>query len=154
MKLATLAGRSLQSKLLWGTVLVICLLMAAVMAVVEHRQRTAVVDEAQRRGEVLARDLAAISQSPLLLYNFTALEQNVAQLAAEEDVQYAIVLDGEGRVAAHSARLERVGSVLPGEVDRRAVAAGQPLLQETTTSCRASGGARCASACPSSAWKR
>ena len=133
MKLAGLAGRSLQSKLLWGTVLVICLLMAAVMAVVEHRQRTAVVDEAQRRGEVLARDLAAISQSPLLLYNFTALEQNVAQLAAEEDVQYAIVLDGEGRVAAHSARLERVGSVLAGEVDRRAAAAGQPLLQETTT---------------------
>ena len=49
MKLATLAGRSLQSKLLWGTVLVICLLMAAVMAVVEHRQHTAVVDEAQAR---------------------------------------------------------------------------------------------------------
>ena len=67
---------------------------------------------------MLARDLAAISQAPLLLYNFTALEQNVARVAAEADVLYAIVLDAEGRVAAHSRRPERVGLVLPGEVDR------------------------------------
>jgi cytochrome c-type biogenesis protein CcmH/NrfF len=60
-------ARSLQTQLLWGTVLVICLVMAAVMVVVEQRQRTAVVEEAQRRGEVLARDLAAVSHAPLLL---------------------------------------------------------------------------------------
>ncbi|HET7340644.1 MAG TPA: ATP-binding protein, partial [Methylomirabilota bacterium] len=82
---------------------------------------------------VLARDLAAISQSPLLLYNFTALEQNVARLAAEEDVEYAIVLDADGRVAAHSARPDRIGRVLTGEVDQRAAAAAEPLMQETVT---------------------
>jgi PAS domain S-box-containing protein len=125
--------RSLQAKLLWGTVLVICLVMAAVMVVVEQRQRTAVIDEAHRRGEVLARDLAAISQNPLLLYNFTVLEQNVARLAAEDDVRYAIVLDGEGRVAAHSGRPEEAGQVLTGEVDRRAAATLVPLVQETRT---------------------
>jgi two-component system sensor histidine kinase AtoS len=125
--------RSLQAKLLWGTILVICLLMLSVLLVVEQRQRTAVVEEAERRGQVLARDLAAISQAPLLLYNFTALEQNVARLATEDDVLYAIVLDGEGRVAAHSARLERVGLVLPGEVDRRAADATEPLKQETVS---------------------
>jgi HAMP domain-containing protein len=123
--------RTLQTKLLWGTVLVICLVMAAVLIVVEQRQRTAVVEEAQRRGEVLARDLAAVSHHHLLLYNFTALEQNVVRLAAEQDVRYAIVLDGDGRVAAHSERPERVGLVLPGEVDRRAVATLTPLVQET-----------------------
>ena len=80
----------------------------------------------QRRGEVLARDLAAISQAPLLLYNFTALEQNVARLAAEDDVPYAIVLDADGRVAAHSERPERVGLVLPGALDRRAAEATEP----------------------------
>jgi two-component system sensor histidine kinase AtoS len=48
-------------------------------------------------------------------------------------VQYAIILDDEGRVAAHSARQERVGLVLPGEVDRRAAATMEPLKQETVT---------------------
>jgi two-component system sensor histidine kinase AtoS len=128
-----LRPRSLQAKLLWGTVLVICLVMVSVLVVVEHRQRAAVIEEAERRGELLARDLAAISQGPLLLYNFTALEQNVARLGTEEDVQYAIILDDEGRVAAHSARQERVGLVLPGEVDRRAAATMEPLKQETVT---------------------
>ena len=125
--------RSLQTKLLWGTVLVICLVMAAVLVVVEQRQRAAVIEEAQRRGEILARDLAAVSHPQLLLYNFTALEQNVVRLAAEQDVRYAIVLDGDGRVAAHSARPERVGLVLPGEVDRRAAATLTPIVQETQT---------------------
>ena len=133
MSLATMRPRSLEAKLLAGTILVICLVMAAVLVVVEHRQRSAVVEEARRRGEVLARDLAAISQGPLLLYNFTALEQNVTRLGTEEDVRYAIVLDAEGRVAAHSARLERVGLILSGEVDRRAAAATDLLLQETVT---------------------
>jgi two-component system sensor histidine kinase AtoS len=123
--------RSLQAKLLWGTVLVVCLLMLAVLVVVEQRQRASVIDEAERRGQVLARDLAAISQAPLLLYNFTTLEQNVARLATEDDVLYAIVLDHEGRVAAHSVRQERVGQVLSGEVDRLAAAATEPLKQET-----------------------
>jgi PAS domain S-box-containing protein len=125
--------RSLQTRLLWGTVLVICLVMAAVMAVVEQRQRAAVVEEAHRRGEVLARDLAAVSHAPLLLYHFTALEQHAARLALEDDVRYAIVLDAEGRVAAHSARPERVGLVLLGEVDRKAAATLEPLAQETRT---------------------
>ena len=113
---------SLQTKLLWGTVLVIGLMMAAVMVVVEQRQRTAVMEEARRRGEVLARDLAAVSQAPLLLYTFITLEQHAARLALEDDVRYAIVLDAEGRVAAHSKRPEAVGLVLPGVVDRRAAA--------------------------------
>jgi PAS domain S-box-containing protein len=126
-------ARSLQTKLLWGTVLVICLVMAAVIVVVEQRQRTAVIEEARRRGEVLARDLAAVSQAPLLLYTFILLEQHAARLALEDDVRYAIVLDGEGRVAAHSKRPEAVGLVLPGEVDRLAAATMEPLVQEVRT---------------------
>jgi len=133
MSPAPVRARSLQTRLLWGTVLIICLVMTAVMVVVEQRQRTAVIEEARRRGEILARDLAAVSHAPLLLYHFTMLEQNVARLALEDDVRYAIVLDGEGRVAAHSARPESVGLLLPGEVDRRAAATVDPLVQETRT---------------------
>jgi PAS domain S-box-containing protein len=126
-------ARSLQGRLLGGTLLVICLVMAAVIVVVEQRQRTAVIEEARRRGEVLARDLAAVSHAPMLLYQYTLLEQHARRLALEDDVRYAIVLDAEGRVAAHSARAESVGQVLPGEVDRKAAATLEPLVQEART---------------------
>ena len=126
-------ARSLRTRLLWGTLLIIAVVMTAVMVVVEHHQRTAIVDEVQRRGEVLARGLATTAQTPLLLYNFTALEQNVAQAAAEDDVPYAIVLDADGRVAAHSERPERVGLLLHGALDRKAAETTSPLVQETTT---------------------
>ena len=125
---------SLRAKLLWGTILVITLVMTGVFVVVDHRQRVAIVDEFQRRGEVLARNLAAISYGPLLLYNYTALEQNVTQAAAEDDVRYALVLDADGKVAVHSGHPERVGSAMEGAVPARAAAAGEPLIQESVTS--------------------
>jgi len=80
----TLEIRSLQTKFLIGTLLVLVLIMTGFIAVVEQRQRSATVDEVQRRGEVLARSLAATSTGALLLYNFTALEQNVGQVAGDD----------------------------------------------------------------------
>src|SRR3989475_8186653 len=107
--------------------------MTAVMVVVEHRQRAAIIEEVQRRGEVIARNLAAISYGPLLLYNYTVLEQNVARVAGEADVIYALVLDSDGRVAAHSSHPERVGAVLEGPAHRRAGPAGGAPRPETGT---------------------
>jgi PAS domain S-box-containing protein len=126
--------QSLQTKFLWGTLLVIGFVMATVMVVVEHRQRAAIIEEVQRRGEVLTRNLAAISYGPLLLYNYTALEQNVTRVAGEADVVYALVLDADGKVAAHSGHPERVGGVLEGPVHRRAADASELLVQETESS--------------------
>ena len=124
---------SLQRKLLLGTLFVLVLIMAGVMVVVEYSQREAIVSEVQRRGEVLARSLAATSTTPLLLYNFTALEQNVTRIAREADVVYAIVLDGDGRVAAHSRRPDLVGRGLDSAVDERARRADELLIQEATS---------------------
>jgi two-component system, NtrC family, sensor kinase len=123
--------RSLQARFLWATVLVIFVLMTAVIVMVEHRQRAGIIGEVERRGEVLTRNLAALSHAPLLLYNFTALEQNVARVASEEDVRYAIILDAESRVAAHSVRPDRVGAMLDDVVSRRAVTSDAPLTQQT-----------------------
>src|SRR5262245_62457743 len=110
--------RSLRARLLVGTVFVIVLVMAAVVATVEHRQRAAIIGEVERRGESLAHSLATMSYGPLLLYNFTVLEQNVARIGAGLDVVYAMVLDADGRVAAHSRHPERVGQLLGSAVDR------------------------------------
>ena len=124
--------RSLRTQFLSGTVLVIALVMAAVFVVVDHRQQAAIVGELQRRGEAVARSLATTSQAPLLLYNFIALEQNAVRVASEADVLYAIVLDADGVVAAHSRHPEKAGTVLTGPVDRRAGEAETILVQETT----------------------
>jgi two-component system sensor histidine kinase AtoS len=123
--------RSLRARLLGGTFLVVVFVMAGVVAVVEHRQRAAIIGEVERRGESVAQGLAAMSYGPLLLYNFTALEQNVARIAAGADVVYAVVLDAEGRVAAHSRHPERVGQPLGSAVDDRAAATLIPLTQAT-----------------------
>ncbi|HSF04780.1 MAG TPA: ATP-binding protein [Methylomirabilota bacterium] len=128
-----LAFRSLRARLLGATVLLIALMMGAVTVVVEDHLSDAIVGEFARRGEVLARNLAAMSHGPLLLYNFTALEQNVAGVGGETDVVYAIVLDAEGRVAAHSRRPERVGTPLIGPIHESAARAAEPLTQETVT---------------------
>jgi PAS domain S-box-containing protein len=134
------AGRrfdSLQTRLLAGTVLILLVVMAGVIMVVEYRQRAAIIGEVVRRGEVIARDLAAISSSQLLLYNFTALEQSVDRVRANPDVVYAIVLDAEGKVAAHSGRPELVGRVLSTPLATRAIQAKTLLVQETVRASRA-----------------
>ena len=121
----------LQAQFLLGTVLVLLLVMAAVIVVVEHRQRAAIIEEVQRRGESIARNLAALSAGPLLLYNFTALEQNVARVAGEADVVYAIILDAEGKVATHSRHPELAGVALRAPVDEVAAKTDIFLIQET-----------------------
>jgi len=122
---------SLQAQFLLGTVLVLLLVMAAVIVVVEHRQRASIIAEVQRRGEVIARNLAALSEGPLLLYSYTTLEQSVARVAGEADVVYAIILDAEARVAAHSRHPELGGVALSGPADELAAKTDTFLVQET-----------------------
>ena len=114
--------RSLRAKLLLGTILVIVPGDGGRRRGRGAHARVAIIEELQRRGEALARNLAATSYGPLLLYNFTALEQTVVRAAAEHDVVYAMVLDADGKVAAHSRYPERVGLLLPG---RRSGAGGE-----------------------------
>src|SRR5438093_3607076 len=121
---------SLRAKFLVGMGLVLLVVMCAVIVVVEYRQRVAIIGEVRQRGEVIARSLAAISTGPLVLYNFPALQENVARVAGEVDVVYALILDAEGKVAADSRHPERVGGRLTGAVHERAGQAAGPLVQE------------------------
>ncbi len=121
---------SLRTKLLTGTLLIVAVLMAAVTAVVEHRQRTTIIEEVHRRGTAMAEGLAGVSAGALLLYNFTALEQNVVRFDRETDVVSAMILDRFGQVVAHSRTPAAVGSTLSDPVSLRALSAA-PVLQET-----------------------
>jgi PAS domain S-box-containing protein len=125
---------SLRTKLLVGTLLVVSAVMGALVLIVEARQREAIIREVRQRGLALARDLAAVSSGPLVLYNYTQLEQYVARLESETDVAYAMILDRDGRVAAHSHRPEAVGTLLTGEVLDRILSTETTLAQELETS--------------------
>ena len=124
---------SLRTKLLLGTLLIVAVLMGAVTAVVEHRQRTTIIEEVHRRGTAMAEGLAGVSTSALLLYNFTALEQNVVRFDHETDVASAMILDRFGQVVAHSRAPGAVGSTPSDVVSLRALAAA-PVLQEAVGS--------------------
>ena len=104
--------------------------MSALVVIVEHRQREAIIREVQRRGDTLARDLAVGSTGPLVLYNYTQLEQNVARVATETDVAYAMILDRDGRVAAHNHRPEIVGTLLSGGTLDRILSTDATVAQE------------------------
>ena len=121
---------SLRTKLLIGTILIVAVLMAAVAAVVERRQRMTIIEEVHRRGTALAEGLASVSAGALLLYNFTALEQNVVRFDRETDVTYALILDRLGQVVAHSRAPSYVGLTLSDVVALRALA-DAPVVQET-----------------------
>ena len=121
---------SLQTKFLVGTLLVVASVMGALGLIVEHRQREAIIREVQKRGDALARDLAAGSTGALVLYNYTQLEQNVARLRTETDVAYAMILDRDGRVTAHNHRPEMVGTLLPGSTLDRILSTDTTLAEE------------------------
>ncbi len=121
---------SLRTKLLIGTILIVGVLMVAVTAVVERRQRTAIIEEVHRRGTALAEGLASVSAGALVLYNFTVLEQNVVRFARETDVSYALIQDRFGQIAAHSLSPDEVGRTPSDAVSLRALSSA-PVLQET-----------------------
>src|SRR5262245_19522658 len=104
--------------------------MSALVLIVQHRQRDAIIREVQTRGNALARGLAAVSTGSLVLYNYTELEQNVSRLAAETDVAYAMILDRDGRVAAHSDRPDIVGTLLAGGTLDRSLSTEGTVAQE------------------------
>jgi PAS domain S-box-containing protein len=121
---------SLQAKFLAGTGLLVALVMTVLIGIVEQRQHAAIIEQVHQRGAVLAGSLAAISSGPLVLYNFTALEQNVVRLAEAPDVAYALILDRDGQVAAHSQEPAAVGTLTRDAAAQRALAAEGPIIQE------------------------
>jgi len=101
---------------------------------VERGERRALIDQVRKRAVATASNVAAVSTSALLTYNYVTLEQNAARVAREEDILYVIILDREGKVAAHSSRSDLQGTVLPDPVSRRAGASREILVQAAPSS--------------------
>ncbi|MBI3014878.1 MAG: HAMP domain-containing protein [Candidatus Tectomicrobia bacterium] len=114
--------------------LLVVLLISGIAVIVERGERRALIDQVRKRAVATASNVAAVSTSALLTYNYVTLEQNAARVAREEDVLYVIILDREGKVAAHSSRSELQGTVMADPVSRRAGASREILVQAATFS--------------------
>lgn len=114
--------------ILWVNVLVVVLVAAATL-LFENRQRNAIIREVEKRALAVAQRLADASTTYLLTYNYVALEQLVRQMPKDPDVLYAILLDKEGNVAAHSLQYDLLGRILRHRVSAQAALARQPTVQ-------------------------
>jgi two-component system sensor histidine kinase AtoS len=121
----------LQTRLILYSTLLIVLLMAFIVLLTEKRQSETIQEEAQKRGMVIAQNLAAVSTSALLTYNYVVLEQNAERVALEEDIAYVIIHDKEDKVAAYSEHDEKQGTLLTDEVSQKAVMTKEPLIQSS-----------------------
>jgi PAS domain S-box-containing protein len=119
----------LRSKLALSVVCLVVFLMAVMMVVVEYRERKAIETQVRKRGMTIAQNLSAVSTNALVTYNYVLLEQHVGRLAQEDDLVYVIILDREGRVAAHSQRSDLQGQQLTDPVSQKAWEAYEPLIQ-------------------------
>lgn len=111
-------------------ILLIVVLMGGVFYVVELNNRKVILAEGKKRGLSNALYLAALSTAPLLMYDYTKLEQNVDAVAKEENVTYAIILDRNGNVIAHSNRTDLIGQVLEDPVSLQATSSTTQLIQD------------------------
>lgn len=88
--------------LLVNLIIVVLILSSAFL--VERRQRTAIVQEVEKRALVMAQSLESTVTSDLLTYNYVSIEQTVEQFRKKPDLVYAVVFDKEGNVAAQFMR--------------------------------------------------
>jgi signal transduction histidine kinase len=106
-------------------------LMGTVSIVVERHQRRAILEQTRLRALSLGSSLASLSESYLLSYNFTKLEQAVERVTADEDdIIYAIAHLRDGKVAAFSGRNDLQGRLLHDPISQRALQATAPLVQD------------------------
>ncbi|ETX02085.1 MAG: hypothetical protein ETSY1_04885 [Candidatus Entotheonella factor] len=120
----------LQRKLSFAfTVLVLGLILSHLI-VFENRYRNSIVAQVEKRGTTIAEHLAAVSRNSLTTYNWTALSQDVNNVSSDSDVLYAIILQHDNKVAAHSERPDLRGEFLPSDpVHQKAIETDVTLTQ-------------------------
>jgi len=116
---------SIRRQLVVGVALVHVLLMTVFVSALIHRQRTFLLDRAERRVRVQAELLATASRPHVLAQDGAGLAEILAALVKDtEGVRYAMVTDPGGRVLAHS-QPGKTGGVLE-DATSRAVLDGDP----------------------------
>jgi PAS domain S-box-containing protein len=82
--------------------LVVCSITGVVAGLTEFYLRRTLMEASEQRVRSLGQSLSAVARSPLLNYDYIALQQMADAMLDEPDVAYAVILDKEGRVAGYS----------------------------------------------------
>jgi len=116
-----------------GTLIVVLGLAAVSLGVVTFSQQNAILrHEMKSRAETLTNQLANVGKEGLLTKQELPVFSTITDIRQREDVVYAMVIDYEGKVFAHS-DLAKKGALLTGPVDLAALRAEGLLFQETAS---------------------
>ena len=85
--------------------LVLLALMICVSILIEYNLRKIITEEVVKRGVADVKYLAALCETPLLLYNYTHLEQIVDETLRQNDLVAVQVLNFQGKVVARQTTL-------------------------------------------------
>jgi HD-GYP domain-containing protein (c-di-GMP phosphodiesterase class II)/HAMP domain-containing protein len=119
----------LRTKFMIGIIILECLLMTAIILVVEKQMRQSTLDEFLKRGLSIAEHLAAVNSNNVSTYNYVNIEQSVEKIADLNGLIYATVLLFDGEVAAYGGRNDIRGKVLGNGLHERALQSTKTLVQ-------------------------
>ncbi len=115
-----------------GTLIVVLSLAVLSLGIVTFARQNAILrNEMKSRAATLAQQLASVGKEGLLTKQELPVFSAISDIRKHEGVVYAVVLDDEGRVFAHS-DMSRKGTVLNEAADRVALKADALLFQETS----------------------
>lgn len=125
-----LPALGLKRKLSFAFAVLVLGLLISLLLVIENRYRTSIEAQVEKRGTTIAEHLAAVSRNSLMTYNWTALAQDVKNVSRDADVLYAIILQLDGKLAAHSEHSAVRGEFLPPDpVNQKAIESHRTLTQ-------------------------
>jgi adenylate cyclase len=115
-----------------GTVLMVLSLAVASLGIATFTRQNAILrNELNSRAGILVQELANVGKEGLLTKQDLPVYTAISDIRKRADVVYAMVLDDEGRVFAHS-ELSRNAALPAGPADLAAWRAGDLLFQEIT----------------------
>ncbi|MDH4161791.1 MAG: HAMP domain-containing protein [Nitrospirota bacterium] len=124
-----LSSLSVRSKIAGMLLLVLCTAVLSLGLYTFTRQNSLLRSEMRSRAETLVQQLASAGKEGLLTKQELPVVSTISDIQNRVDVVYALVLDDEGRVFAHS-DFSKKNAVLTGPVDRAAMKADGLLFQE------------------------
>ncbi|QTA84277.1 HAMP domain-containing sensor histidine kinase [Desulfonema magnum] len=129
----------LRTKFMIGIIILECILMTAIILVVENQMRNSILDEFSKGGLSITRNLAAMNTNYVATYNYLKIEQNVAQVKADSGLLYAAVIFYDGEVANYTGPKKIRDKILTGPFHEQTLKIDKPLVQhgdlEDTTFC-------------------
>ena len=117
-----------------GTLIIILILAVVSLGVVTFTRQNALLrTEMRNRAAILVQQLASVGKEGLLTKQELPAFSAITDIMKRGGVVYAMILDDEGRVFAHSDFFTRKGSVLLNPSDRAAFKSDTILFQETVS---------------------